>query len=180
MIVAALRIVNIFDTRQPTLLVGFHCISPAASQSCLDPASPISSLVLVVSRVFDPPTESSSHPCLQIRFRPGLPFGDGVLFYPGQAFSPEITEPVASCRLERFLSGMQVNFSSVFCCRRTFVSSSERAASRLPAVTFLLDGPKLVLASIKGLLPASEMERTVLKRGWLFPFASFRACFKGA
>ncbi|GAQ77724.1 hypothetical protein KFL_000030050 [Klebsormidium nitens] len=46
-------------------------------------------------------------PSAEIRFRPGLPFGDGVLFYPGQAFSPENTEPVASCRLERFLSGMQ-------------------------------------------------------------------------
>ena len=44
----------------------------------------------------------------QVRFRRGLPPGDGVLFYPGQAFEPELTEPVASIRLERLLGGLQV------------------------------------------------------------------------
>lgn len=43
----------------------------------------------------------------QIRFRRGLPPGDGVLFYPGEAFSSS-HEPVASLRLERLLSGLQV------------------------------------------------------------------------
>lgn len=46
--------------------------------------------------------------CLeQIRFRRGLPPGDGVLFYPGQVFSSS-SQPVASLRLERILSGLQV------------------------------------------------------------------------
>jgi hypothetical protein len=44
---------------------------------------------------------------LQICFRRGLPPGDGVLFYPGEVFSSS-HEPVASLRLERILSGMQV------------------------------------------------------------------------
>ena len=43
----------------------------------------------------------------QIRFRRGLPPGDGVLFYPGEVFSSS-HEPVASVRLERILSGLQV------------------------------------------------------------------------
>lgn len=43
----------------------------------------------------------------QIRFRRGLPPGDGVLYYPGQVFSSS-DEPVASLRLERLLSGLQV------------------------------------------------------------------------
>jgi hypothetical protein len=43
----------------------------------------------------------------QICFRRGLPPGDGVLFYPGEVFS-SAHEPVASTRLERILSGMQV------------------------------------------------------------------------
>ena len=45
----------------------------------------------------------------QIRFRRGLPPGDGVLYYPGEVFSAS-REPVASLRLERLLSGLQVNF----------------------------------------------------------------------
>lgn len=47
---------------------------------------------------------------LQIRFRRGLPPGDGVLFYPGQVFSNS-QQPVASLRLERLLSGLQVRSS---------------------------------------------------------------------
>lgn len=43
----------------------------------------------------------------QIRFRRGLPPGDGVLYYPGEVFSSS-HEPVASIRLERILSGLQV------------------------------------------------------------------------
>ncbi|CAL9132028.1 unnamed protein product [Musa acuminata var. zebrina] len=42
----------------------------------------------------------------EIKFRRGLPPGDGVLFYPGEVFSPS-HEPIASIRLERILSGMQ-------------------------------------------------------------------------
>ncbi|XP_024039077.1 uncharacterized protein LOC18040400 isoform X1 [Citrus clementina] len=42
----------------------------------------------------------------QIRFRRGLPPGDGVLFYPGEVFSSS-RQPVASLRLERILSGLQ-------------------------------------------------------------------------
>lgn len=42
----------------------------------------------------------------EIRFRRGLPPGDGVLFYPGEVFSSS-REPVASTRLERILGGMQ-------------------------------------------------------------------------
>lgn len=45
----------------------------------------------------------------QICFRRGLPPGDGVLFYPGEVFSSS-HEPVASTRLERILSSMQVMF----------------------------------------------------------------------
>ncbi|XP_010244312.1 PREDICTED: uncharacterized protein LOC104588174 isoform X3 [Nelumbo nucifera] len=41
----------------------------------------------------------------EIRFRRGLPPGDGVLFYPGEVFS--LHQPVASVRLERILSGLQ-------------------------------------------------------------------------
>lgn len=44
----------------------------------------------------------------QVKFRRGLPPGDGVLFYPGEVFSSS-HEPIASIRLERILSGMQVN-----------------------------------------------------------------------
>uniref|UniRef100_A0A5B7BN44 Glycoside hydrolase 123 catalytic domain-containing protein n=1 Tax=Davidia involucrata TaxID=16924 RepID=A0A5B7BN44_DAVIN len=42
----------------------------------------------------------------EIRFRCGLPPGDGVLFYPGEVFSSS-HQPVASLRLERLLSGLQ-------------------------------------------------------------------------
>ncbi|GLJ14057.1 hypothetical protein SUGI_0224840 [Cryptomeria japonica] len=42
----------------------------------------------------------------EIKFRRGLPPGDGVLFYPGEVFSSS-SEPVASARLERILSGLQ-------------------------------------------------------------------------
>lgn len=42
----------------------------------------------------------------EIRFRRGLPPGDGVLFYPGEVFS-QSHQPVASLRLERLLSGLQ-------------------------------------------------------------------------
>ncbi|KAF5198916.1 Alpha-1,6-mannosyl-glycoprotein 2-beta-N-acetylglucosaminyltransferase [Thalictrum thalictroides] len=41
----------------------------------------------------------------EIRFRHGLPPGDGVLFYPGEVFSTN--QLVASVRLERILSGLQ-------------------------------------------------------------------------
>lgn len=51
---------------------------------------------------------------LQICFRRGLPPGDGVLFYPGEVFSSS-HEPVASTRLERILSGMQVRFFGMLC-----------------------------------------------------------------
>ncbi|KAK8996926.1 hypothetical protein V6N11_020421 [Hibiscus sabdariffa] len=43
---------------------------------------------------------------MQIRFRRGLPPGNGVLYYPGEVFSSS-TQPVASLRLERILSGLQ-------------------------------------------------------------------------
>ncbi|CAM6094606.1 unnamed protein product [Calypogeia fissa] len=43
----------------------------------------------------------------EIRFRRGLPPGDGVLYYPGEVFTPNSSVPVASVRLERILSGMQ-------------------------------------------------------------------------
>ncbi|XAR61785.1 hypothetical protein NMG60_11016302 [Bertholletia excelsa] len=42
----------------------------------------------------------------EIRFRRGLPPGDGVLYYPGEVFSSS-HQPVASLRLERLLSGLQ-------------------------------------------------------------------------
>ncbi|KAK9129932.1 hypothetical protein Sjap_010419 [Stephania japonica] len=41
----------------------------------------------------------------EIKFRRGLPPGDGVLFYPGEVFSTN--QLVASMRLERILSGLQ-------------------------------------------------------------------------
>ncbi|OVA04540.1 protein of unknown function DUF4091 [Macleaya cordata] len=41
----------------------------------------------------------------EIRFRRGLPPGDGVLFYPGEVFTSR--QLVASVRLERILSGLQ-------------------------------------------------------------------------
>ncbi|XP_072971654.1 uncharacterized protein [Typha angustifolia] len=50
--------------------------------------------------------EKSMVPSAEIRFRRGLPPGDGVLFYPGEVFSSS-HDPVASARLERILSGMQ-------------------------------------------------------------------------
>nr|CAD1832465.1 unnamed protein product [Ananas comosus var. bracteatus] len=50
--------------------------------------------------------EKATVPSAEIRFRRGLPPGDGVLFYPGEVFSSS-HEPVASARLERLLSGMQ-------------------------------------------------------------------------
>ncbi|XP_028551591.1 uncharacterized protein LOC110104675 isoform X4 [Dendrobium catenatum] len=50
--------------------------------------------------------EKATVPSAEIRFRRGLPPGDGVLFYPGEVFSSS-NEPVASARLERLLSGLQ-------------------------------------------------------------------------
>ncbi|XP_010905074.1 uncharacterized protein [Elaeis guineensis] len=50
--------------------------------------------------------EKSTVASAEIRFRRGLPPGDGVLFYPGEVFSSS-HEPVASARLERILNGMQ-------------------------------------------------------------------------
>lgn len=50
--------------------------------------------------------EKATVPSAEIRFRRGLPPGDGVLFYPGEVFSSS-HEPVASIRLERLLSGLQ-------------------------------------------------------------------------
>ncbi|XP_075484289.1 uncharacterized protein LOC142524274 isoform X6 [Primulina tabacum] len=50
--------------------------------------------------------EKATVPSAEIRFRRGLPPGDGVLYYPGQVFSSS-PEPVASLRLERLLSGLQ-------------------------------------------------------------------------
>ncbi|XP_073119920.1 uncharacterized protein [Henckelia pumila] len=50
--------------------------------------------------------EKATVPSAEIRFRRGLPPGDGVLYYPGQVFSSSL-EPVASLRLERLLSGLQ-------------------------------------------------------------------------
>ncbi|XP_047982579.1 uncharacterized protein LOC125223460 [Salvia hispanica] len=50
--------------------------------------------------------EKASVPSAEIKFRRGLPPGDGVLYYPGQVFSSS-AEPVASLRLERLLSGLQ-------------------------------------------------------------------------
>ncbi|GBG92352.1 hypothetical protein CBR_g55233, partial [Chara braunii] len=51
--------------------------------------------------------ERAFTPAAEIRFRPGLPPGDGVLFYPGEVFNPDSTTPVASVRLERILSSLQ-------------------------------------------------------------------------
>ncbi|KAJ7531124.1 hypothetical protein O6H91_14G033100 [Diphasiastrum complanatum] len=51
--------------------------------------------------------EKALAPAAEIRFRRGLPPGDGVLYYPGEVFTPISTEPVASARLERLLSGLQ-------------------------------------------------------------------------
>ncbi|XP_068480040.1 uncharacterized protein [Phaseolus vulgaris] len=42
----------------------------------------------------------------EIKFRHGLPPGDGVLYYPGEVFSIS-HQPVASLRLERILNGLQ-------------------------------------------------------------------------
>ncbi|GAV75355.1 DUF4091 domain-containing protein [Cephalotus follicularis] len=50
--------------------------------------------------------EKATIPSAEIRFRHGLPPGDGVLFYPGEVFSSSC-QPVASVRLERILSGLQ-------------------------------------------------------------------------
>ncbi|XP_057793945.1 uncharacterized protein LOC131010440 [Salvia miltiorrhiza] len=50
--------------------------------------------------------EKATVPSAEIKFRRGLPPGDGVLYYPGQVFSSS-AEPVASLRLERLLSGLQ-------------------------------------------------------------------------
>ncbi|KAL6572680.1 hypothetical protein OROMI_013638 [Orobanche minor] len=50
--------------------------------------------------------EKAKVPSAEIKFRRGLPPGDGVLYYPGQVFSSS-QEPVASLRLERLLSGLQ-------------------------------------------------------------------------
>ncbi|KAJ4701901.1 Alpha-1,6-mannosyl-glycoprotein 2-beta-N-acetylglucosaminyltransferase [Melia azedarach] len=50
--------------------------------------------------------EKATAPSAEIRFRRGLPPGDGVLFYPGEVFSSS-RQPVASLRLERILSGLQ-------------------------------------------------------------------------
>ncbi|XP_017981817.1 PREDICTED: uncharacterized protein LOC18591355 [Theobroma cacao] len=50
--------------------------------------------------------EKATVPSAEIRFRQGLPPGDGVLFYPGEVFSSS-SQPVASLRLERILSGLQ-------------------------------------------------------------------------
>ncbi|KAJ4833943.1 hypothetical protein Tsubulata_016650 [Turnera subulata] len=50
--------------------------------------------------------EKATVPSAEIRFRRGLPPGDGVLYYPGEVFSSS-HEPVASVRLERILSGLQ-------------------------------------------------------------------------
>ncbi|XP_071923674.1 uncharacterized protein [Coffea arabica] len=51
--------------------------------------------------------EKATAPSAEIKFRRGLPPGDGVLFYPGQVFSSS-QQPVASLRLERLLSGLQM------------------------------------------------------------------------
>ncbi|KAI9113188.1 hypothetical protein K1719_015713 [Acacia pycnantha] len=50
--------------------------------------------------------EKATTASAEIKFRHGLPPGDGVLYYPGQVFSSS-NEPVASLRLERLLSGLQ-------------------------------------------------------------------------
>ncbi|EEF52544.1 conserved hypothetical protein [Ricinus communis] len=50
--------------------------------------------------------EKATVPSAEIRFRRGLPPGDGVLYYPGEVFSSS-HKPVASLRLERLLSGLQ-------------------------------------------------------------------------
>ncbi|XP_044475892.1 uncharacterized protein LOC123203554 isoform X1 [Mangifera indica] len=50
--------------------------------------------------------EKATVPSAEIKFRRGLPPGDGVLFYPGEVFSSSC-QPVASVRLERILSGLQ-------------------------------------------------------------------------
>ncbi|KAK4276603.1 hypothetical protein QN277_014733 [Acacia crassicarpa] len=50
--------------------------------------------------------EKATTASAEIKFRHGLPPGDGVLYYPGQVFSSS-NEPVASLRLERLLNGLQ-------------------------------------------------------------------------
>ncbi|XP_062023059.1 uncharacterized protein LOC133739324 isoform X2 [Rosa rugosa] len=61
--------------------------------------------------------EKATVPSAEIRFRRGLPPGDGVLFYPGKVFSSS-NEPVASVRLERILSGLQdIEYLSLYASR---------------------------------------------------------------
>lgn len=60
-------------------------------------------------------SENANYAFVQIRFRQGLPPGDGVLFYPGEVFSSS-SQPVASLRLERILSGLQVGQISESAC----------------------------------------------------------------
>lgn len=61
--------------------------------------------------------EKSMAASAEIRFRRGLPPGDGVLFYPGEVFSSS-KEPVASVRLERILSGLQdIEYLSLYSSR---------------------------------------------------------------
>ncbi|RWR95698.1 Cyclin-A2-1 [Cinnamomum micranthum f. kanehirae] len=61
--------------------------------------------------------EKSTAPSAEIRFRRGLPPGDGVLFYPGEVFS-QSHQPVASVRLERILSGLQdIEYLKLFTSR---------------------------------------------------------------
>ncbi|GLT58055.1 hypothetical protein SLA2020_309800 [Shorea laevis] len=61
--------------------------------------------------------EKATVPSAEIRFRRGLPPGDGVLYYPGEVFSSS-REPVASVRLERILSGLQdIEYLRLFASR---------------------------------------------------------------
>uniref|UniRef100_A0A803NMZ1 Glycoside hydrolase 123 catalytic domain-containing protein n=1 Tax=Cannabis sativa TaxID=3483 RepID=A0A803NMZ1_CANSA len=61
--------------------------------------------------------EKATVPSEEIRFRRGLPPGDGVLFYPGEVFSSSHV-PVASLRLERILSGLQdIEYLKLFSSR---------------------------------------------------------------
>ena len=93
---------------------GANCYEKAASASaevCLYSVCAISLwermelLVLVILYCYFP--ETNIFLWTQIRFRHGLPPGDGVLYYPGEVFSNS-HQPVASLRLERLLSGLQV------------------------------------------------------------------------
>ncbi|KAH7665457.1 hypothetical protein IHE45_13G035100 [Dioscorea alata] len=78
----------------------------------------------------------------EIRFRRGLPPGDGVLFYPGEVFSSS-HEPVASARLEHFLSGMQdieyLNLYSSRFGREEGLSLLERTGVYLGPERYTLD-----------------------------------------